>query len=301
MMHNRVLEALGQRYRALLERSVGRRGWLLACAALALCVLAVLGGSIGRDFLPYIDEGSLWLQVQMPPGITLDKAARMANALRTATLEFPEVSYVVTQTGRNDDGTDYWTPSHIEASIGLRPYKDWPSGMDKQGLIAALGARYAQMPGYTVSMMQPMIDGVQDKLSGAHSDLTVKVFGDDLQQVRGVAEQVATALHAVPGAADIAVDVEPPLPNLQVRFDRDAAARYGINAADVSDLIATGIGGSPIGRCISARRATTSPCVFRSGIATIRGPLARYVCAPLPVRRYRYRRSPASRPPAARA
>ncbi len=89
MMHNRVLEALGQRYRALLERSVGRRGWLLACAALALCVLAVLGGSIGRDFLPYIDEGSLWLQVQMPPGITLDKAARMANALRTATLEFP--------------------------------------------------------------------------------------------------------------------------------------------------------------------------------------------------------------------
>ncbi|WP_169789657.1 efflux RND transporter permease subunit, partial [Xanthomonas euvesicatoria] len=121
MMHNRVLETLGQRYRALLERSVGRRGWLLACAALALCVLAVLGGSIGRDFLPYIDEGSLWLQVQMPPGITLDKAATMANALRKATLEFPEVSYVVTQTGRNDDGTDYWTPSHIEASVGLRP------------------------------------------------------------------------------------------------------------------------------------------------------------------------------------
>ncbi|MBD4854751.1 CusA/CzcA family heavy metal efflux RND transporter, partial [Xanthomonas citri pv. citri] len=114
-------EELGQRYRAVLERSVGRRGWLLACAALALCVLALLGGSIGRDFLPYIDEGSLWLQVQMPPGITLDKAATMANALRKATLEFPEVSYVVTQTGRNDDGTDYWTPSHIEASVGLRP------------------------------------------------------------------------------------------------------------------------------------------------------------------------------------
>ncbi|MGD3197620.1 efflux RND transporter permease subunit, partial [Xanthomonas citri pv. citri] len=153
-----------------------------ACAALALCVLALLGGSIGRDFLPYIDEGSLWLQVQMPPGITLDKAATKANALRKATLEFPEVSYVVTQTGRNDDGTDYWTPSHIEASVGLRPYKEWPAGMDKQALIAALGARYARMPGYTVSMMQPMIDGVQDKLSGAHSDLTVKVFGDDLQQ-----------------------------------------------------------------------------------------------------------------------
>jgi cobalt-zinc-cadmium resistance protein CzcA len=248
IFHNRVLEALGRRYHKMLEASVGGRRWLVVVGTIAVVVLALLGGTIGRDFLPYIDEGSLWLQVQMPPGITLDKAAGMANALRRATLEFPEVSYVVTQTGRNDDGTDYWTPSHIEASVGLRPYSQWPAGIDKQRLIARLGERYARMPGYSVSMMQPMIDGVQDKLSGAHSDLTVKVFGDDLTQVRTIANQIAATLGKVPGAADIAVDVEPPLPNLQIRFDREAAARYGINAADVSDLISTGIGGSPIGQ-----------------------------------------------------
>src|SRR5256885_12410645 len=77
----------------------------------------------------------------MPPGITLDKARDMADALRSAALEFPEVSYIVTQTGRNDDGTDYWTPSHIEASVGLHPYGEWKSGLTKQQLIAKMAAR----------------------------------------------------------------------------------------------------------------------------------------------------------------
>ena len=248
MFHNRPLEALTRRYAGLLERAVGKTRWVVATCVAAAIGLGLLGATIGRDFLPYLDEGSLWLQVQMPPGITLDKAATMANELRRVTLEFPEVSYIVTQTGRNDDGTDYWTPSHIESSVGLHPYKEWKSGLTKQQLIDKLAARYAQMPGYSVGFMQPMIDGVQDKLSGAHGDLTVKIFGNDLGQVRGIAKQVAERLKAVPGAADVAVDVEPPLPNLKIDLDRAAAARYGINAADVADLIATGIGGTPVGQ-----------------------------------------------------
>lgn len=248
IFHNPVLTYASRVYARILQGVVGHSRWVLGICAAALLGLGVLGATIGRDFLPYLDEGSLWLQVQMPPGITLDKASGMANELRKATLEFPEVSYIVTQTGRNDDGTDYWTPSHIEASVGLHPYKEWTSGLDKQGLIAKLAARYAKMPGYSVAFMQPMIDGVQDKLSGAHSDLTVKVFGDDLGEVRSVANQVAEVLKKVPGAADVAVDVEPPLPNLKVELDRAAAARHGINAADVADLISTGVGGTPIGQ-----------------------------------------------------
>jgi len=248
VFHNPVIDALSVRYAAFLDRAVGKTRWLVAACAAAVIGLAVLFASIGRDFLPYLDEGSLWLQVQMPPGITLDKASEMASELRRVTLEFPEVSYMVTQTGRNDDGTDYWTPSHIEASVGLHPYKAWKSGLSKQELIAKLAERYARMPGYEVAFMQPMIDGVQDKLSGAHSDLTVKVFGDDLAEVRGIANRVAGVLRQVPGAADVAVDVEPPLPNLKIELDRAAAARHGINAADVADLISTGIGGTPIGQ-----------------------------------------------------
>lgn len=248
MPHNRVLDKLAAAYGRFLERMVGRQRWVAMVCAGSLAALAILGGSIGRDFLPYLDEGSLWLQVQMPPGITLDKASEMASELRRAALEFPEVSTIVTQTGRNDDGTDYWTPSHIEASVGLHPYKSWKSGMSKQQLIARMNERFARMPGYTVAFMQPMIDGVQDKLSGAHSDLTVKIFGNDLDEVRRIAGKVASVLKGVPGASDVAVDVEPPLPNLKVELDRAKAARYGINAADVADLISTGIGGAPVGQ-----------------------------------------------------
>ena len=248
LFHNPVMEALSLRYAAFLERAVGKTRWLVVSCAAAVLALAALFVSIGRDFLPYQDEGSLLLQVQMPPGITLDKASEMASELRRATLEFPEVSYMVTQTGRNDDGTDYWTPSHIEASVGLHPYREWASGLSKQALIAKLAERYAQMPGYEIGFMQPMIDGVQDKLSGAHSDLTVKVFGDDLAEVRAIANRVAEVLKQVPGAADVAVDVEPPLPNLKIELDRAAAARHGINAAEVAELIAIGIGGTPIGQ-----------------------------------------------------
>ena len=95
---------------------------------MALVGVLVLGATIGREFLPELDEGSLWLQVQMPSGLSLDKASEMAGELRRTILEFPEVSYVVTQLGRNDTGTDPWTPSHIESAVGLKPYDTWPDG-----------------------------------------------------------------------------------------------------------------------------------------------------------------------------
>ena len=90
-----------------------------------------LGMTAGREFLPELDEGALWLQVQLPTGLSLDKASEMASELRRTLREFPEVSYAITQLGRNDDGTDPWTPSHIEAPVGLKPYNTWPKGRDQ--------------------------------------------------------------------------------------------------------------------------------------------------------------------------
>ena len=260
-----MLHWLGERYDHFLGVAVGQMRWLVGAVVAALVALVLLAGTIGRDFLPYLDEGSIWLQVQMPPGITLDKARDMADELRRATLEFPEVSYIVTQTGRNDDGTDYWTPSHIEASVGLHPYGEWKSGLTKQQLIAKMAQRFEKMPGYTVGFMQPMIDGVQDKLSGAHSDLTVKVYGQDLSEDRRVADEMVAILSKVPGAADVAVDIEPPLPNLRIDLDRAAAARYGINAADVAQLISTGVGGASIGQLYVGERSYDMTVRFAPG------------------------------------
>jgi len=244
--HNRLLDWLTPRYAALLQRLVGRSRAVLALAGVLLAAVIVLGATIGRDFLPTLDEGSIWLQVTLPPGISLAKAAGMADALRAATLEEPQVAHVVTQLGRNDDGTDPFTPSHIECAVTLHPYDTWPHGMTKQDLIARLAARYRQLPGTDVGFSQPMIDGVLDKLAGAHSDLVVKVYGDDFHVTRGLATSVAKLLRTVPGAFDVIIDQEPPLPQVRIAVDRAAAARLGINVADVMALIQTGIGGSPV-------------------------------------------------------
>ena len=245
---NRTLDRLKGNYqRALRSLLANPRRALWICAATAALLLA-LGATAGRDFLPQLDEGSLWLQVDLPPGITLDKGIELSGQLRRATREFPEVATIVTQLGRTDDGMDPWTPSHIEACVSLNPYGTWKSGLSKAGLIEKLAARYRQLPGVSVGFSQPMIDMVNDKVAGAHSELVVKIYGEDFRGLRALANQTRAVLEAVPGAADVAVDQEPPLPELQIKVDRALAARYGINAADIANLVQSGIGGSAIGQ-----------------------------------------------------
>ncbi|HTO47235.1 MAG TPA: CusA/CzcA family heavy metal efflux RND transporter, partial [Burkholderiales bacterium] len=246
IFRNPVLERLVEFYESLLARIVGRTWLTLSAFAIATAGVIGLGATIGRDFLPYLDEGSIWLQVTLPPGISLGKATEMTNDLRRVTLEFKEVSYIVTQLGRNDEGTDPWTPSHIEVSVGLHPYDTWQSGLTKQELIEKMSERFAQLAGTNVGFSQPMIDGVLDKLAGAHSDLVVKVYGNDFRETRRIASEVEKVLKTVPGAEDVIIDQEPPLAQVRVEVDRAAAARYGINVADIADLIGTGIGGKPI-------------------------------------------------------
>ncbi|MHA6908415.1 efflux RND transporter permease subunit [Ralstonia pseudosolanacearum] len=246
VFENPVLHWLVPRYQALLSRLVGKSRTVIGLAVATLAGVVILGGSIGRDFLPYLDEGSIWLQVTLPPGLSLDKASRMADTLRAATLEFPEIEHIVTQVGRNDDGTDPFTPSHIESAVTLHPYDEWKTGRDKQQLIAKMAERFKQLPGIDVGFTQPMIDGVLDKLAGAHSDLVVKVYGNDFGQTRQLATEVEQLLKTVPGAQDVIIDQEPPLPQVRIDVDRAAAARLGINIADVMALIQTGIGGSPV-------------------------------------------------------
>jgi len=265
LFRNPVLEWLGALYERLLERVVGRRLLTLAAFAFALACVFGFGATIGRDFLPYLDEGSIWLQVTLPPGISFDKATQMSNELRRATREFDEVSYVVTQLGRNDDGTDPWTPSHIEVSVGLHPEANWKSGLSKHELIEKMAARYAQLPGTHVGFTQPMIDGVLDKLAGAHSDLVVKIYGNDFAETRRIAGEVERTLESVPGAADVIIDQEPPLPQVRIEVDRAAAARYGINVADIADLIGTGIGGAPVAQMFVEERRYDIAVRFAAG------------------------------------
>ena len=252
--HNVWLTWLSRQYERGLGWLILRPRQALISGGVAVALAVVLAVLAGREFLPQLDEGSLWLQVILPPGISLQKASEMANELRQATREFPQVSCIVTQLGRTDDGMDPWTSSHIESFVGLRPYSEWPSGMTKRDLIAQLEHRYKAIPGVKVSFAQPIIDMVNDKIAGAHSELVVKIFGRNFGEMRGVAEQVATVLEQVRGATDVTIDQEPPLPQLQIEVDRAAAARFGINVSDIADLIEIGIGGESIGNVFQGER-----------------------------------------------
>lgn len=254
MWHNPVIAWAERTY----DRAIGlllHRPWFaIAPGIIAAVAAVVLGITVGKGFLPELDEGSIWLQVQLPPGLSLESASHLADEIRDAVHEEPQVSYIVTQLGRNDDGTDPWTPSHIESSIGLYPYDTWPAGMTKHDLINRLTERLNRIPGITFGFSQPMIDGVNDKIAGAHSDLVVKVFADDLTEARRFAQQMVEVLRTVPGAADVAVDQEPPLPQLQVVVDREAAARYGVNVQDIAQLIEVAIGGRAVAQVYSGER-----------------------------------------------
>src|SRR5262249_10165053 len=185
-----------------------------------------LGSTVWREFLPELDEGSIWLHAELPGGISLDTANRMVADLGNAVREFPEVASVVIHVGRNDDGTDPWTPSHIEAGVTLRPYATWPSGADKKDLIRPMNDRLRELPGFGMAFSQPIIDPVVDKLFEPHAQLAVRIFGSELNEMRRVGAEVVDALKAVPGTTDVALDQQPPLPQIVIKVDREAAARF---------------------------------------------------------------------------
>ena len=244
--HNRWLERLTEIYKRQTVKIIATPKKLIAPIAAILVAVAGLSMYVGKDFLPSLDEGSIWLQVQLPPGMSLEKSSEMGTVLRNKLKKFDEVTYVMTQTGRDDEGVCPFSFSHIEVMIGLKPYNTWKNGRRKPDLIADMAAMIDTMPGYQVGFSQPIIDMVMDQIAGAHSDLAIKIYGEDLTESRRIAEQITKVMTDIQGAADIGIMEEPFLPQLQIVADRDKIAQYGLNVADVAELIEVAIGGKAI-------------------------------------------------------
>ena len=259
VFRNYVLGWIEAGYRRTLRGSLRRPGIAYLITAGAAVTVVGLAITVSREFLPNLDEGGLFLHGEMVGGISLAKASEMDAELRKAVLEFPEVSTIVNHIGRNDDGTDPNTPSHLEALIVLHPYDTWPSGDTKQDLIRRMKARLAELPGYELAFSQPILDSIKDKIFEPHSQLAVKIFGDDFNELRRIGKDVAKVLKTTPGTTDVLVDDRPPLAQITITVDREAAARYGINVADIADLIQTGIGGGAVSQVfIGERRYDTT-------------------------------------------
>ena len=260
--HNKWLEKISTAYGKRIEKIMQTPKKVIIPVSIVLLSAGIFSYTVGKDFLPELDEGSIWLQVQLPPGISLAKSKEMSDTLRARTLKHQEVTYMMIQAGRNDDGTDPWTASHFEVSVGIKPYSEWPSGKTKADLIKELAADYKNMPGFTVGFSQPMIDGVMDKISGAHSELVVKVYGEEFKETRRIAENIMSTLNTIPGSADLAIDQEPPLPQLQIIADRDKIAQYGLNVADVADLIEVALGGKAISQIFIGNKVYDISCRY---------------------------------------
>ncbi len=262
LYHNRWLEKLTHWYHRHINNLMEKSRAVVAVLLIILAGSVALSITVGKDFLPPLDEGSVWVQVQLPSGISIEKSKKMADDLRHVLKSFDETSYVMTQLGRDDEGAECFSLSHVEAGVGLKPYNTWKSGRTKAELVQAMADSIAKMPGYQVGFSQPIIDMVMDQIAGTHSDLAIKIYSDDIAESRRVAEQVVAAISDIEGATDVAIDQEPPTPQLQISVDRASIAQYGLNVADVTELIELAIGGRAISQIYVGSKVYDVTCRY---------------------------------------
>ena len=262
MRRNIWLEKLTNWYTGVTEKILDKTRLVAAVLAVTFIGAVVLSITVGKDFLPTLDEGSIWVQVQLPSGLSIEQSKQMADEMRNRLKAFDETSYVMTQLGRDDEGAECFSLSHIEVGVGLKPYNTWKSKRTKTELVAAMSDTINTMPGYTAGFSQPIIDMVMDQIAGTHSDLALKIYSDDLETTRTIAEQIVNLLSKIPGASDVAIDQEPPSPQLQISIDRQRIAQYGLNASDVADLIEIAIGGKAVSQIFSGSKVYDITCRY---------------------------------------
>ena len=262
MRRNIWLEKLTVWYKGITEKILTKTRLVMTVLAVIFLGAVVLSITVGKDFLPTLDEGSIWVQVQLPSGLSIEQSKQMADEMRNKLKAFDETSYVMTQLGRDDEGAECFSLSHIEVGVGLKPYNTWKSKRTKAELVAAMSDTIATMPGYTAGFSQPIIDMVMDQIAGTHSDLALKIYSDDLETTRNIADQIVKLLSQIPGASDVAIDQEPPSPQLQISIDRQRIAQYGLNASDVADLIEIAIGGKAVSQIFSGSKVYDITCRY---------------------------------------
>jgi cobalt-zinc-cadmium resistance protein CzcA len=247
---NPIMDWLTVRYRVAVRHAIEHRVRTVSIAGLlfAFGVFLAVGGPIGSEFLPHLDEGSIWVRGTLPPSTGPTASIDFTNQARRVMASFPEVTQVVSQTGRPDDGTDTTGFFDTEYFVDLKPMAQWRPvfHQDKDQLIAAMDKQLQYFPGVVWNYSQPISDNMEEAVSGVKGELAVKLYGDDLHTLEKKADEIQAQMQTVRGIADLGIFRIIGQPNLNYTVDRDAAARWGINVADVQDAIQTAVGASAI-------------------------------------------------------
>jgi cobalt-zinc-cadmium resistance protein CzcA len=249
-----VVRQLTGVYRPLLERAMKARAFLLGGAVFVLVIAGGVLAKIGTEFLPKLDEGSLWVRGFMPQTICPTDSDELSQHVRRILGSFPEVRTVVTQLGRPDDGTDINGWDVIECAVELKDRSQWKTASTRDALVEAMKARLSEIPGMPFQFSQYIEDNVNEAVSGVKSELSIKIYGNDPNQLQALADQTVGILEKIPGAADVGTEKLIGQPQVQITIDRAAIARYGLAISDVQQIVETALGGSAATRVLEGER-----------------------------------------------
>ena len=263
-------------YERLLRHTLSkpRRMWItLTVTGIGAVLLFVF--AVGGEFMPPLEEGNLWIRATLPQDISFDRAATMADQLRADILSFHEVTQVVSQVGRPDDGTDVTTFNNLEFGVDLKPKGQWPSELhgNKDKLIEEMQHVFSKYPGVVFGFSQTIQDNVEEAMSGVKGENSLKLFGDDLGELTRLANQIDGVMTQVKGVTDVGVFNVNGQPDLVVNVNRQEAARYGVAPADINAAVQAAVGGAPVTQMVEGDRrfdiTVRYPEADRSGPETI--------------------------------
>ncbi len=247
---NPLLHFLIERYRIAVRWAIRHRAVTIGVCLLLVAVGNYLAysGTIGSEFLPHLDEGALWVRGTLAPSTGPDEGIRVSNQARIILCSFPEVPQCTSQTGRPDDGTDTTSFFNTEYFVDLKPKEQWRPVFheNKDELIAAMNRELNKIPGVVWGFSQPIEDNMEEAVSGVKGALATKIYGDDLKVLEAKSDEIVGIMRKINGVEDLGVFRVLGQPNLNITVDRDAAARYQINVADVQDAIQTAVGGTAL-------------------------------------------------------
>jgi heavy metal efflux system protein len=248
--HNPVMSFLTDRYRRRVRWAIEHR-WVpvgIALAGLALAAFLMFSGVIGSEFLPHLDEGAIWARGTLAPSTGPSEGVRVMNEARIKLASFPEVTTVVSQVGRPDDGTDTTGFFNTEYFVDLKPKEKWRPVFheNKDELIGAMNRELDKIPGVVWGFSQPIEDNMEEAVSGVKGELAVKLYGDDLKLLEQTGDQIVDQMRTVKGVEDLGLFRVIGQPNLNFQVDRAKAARYQINMTDIQDAIEAAVGGKAV-------------------------------------------------------
>jgi cobalt-zinc-cadmium resistance protein CzcA len=240
---NRVVATSKRVYAPVLAWALERRRTVVLIALGVFALAMVAASRLGSEFLPELNEGTIWVNLRLPSSVSNDEATRILRNVRKALLTVPEVRTTVSKAGQPEDGTDPKTISMAEVFVDVKPQEEWRKGLTKEQLIDQMDKAVSALPGMQPTFSQPIRDNVLESISQIDGQIVIKVAGDDLVELKRVTEAVEREIRQVPGVFRAEIDRVGDLPQLVIDIDRDRAARLGLNVQDIQDVIEAALAG----------------------------------------------------------